>query len=101
MDVNVARLLEFTLGNSAMDDSRRVYFDDFVIIFSLVRVEESKWYVGDWKFAFQFNGLISYHWIESLSEYIYINLSRFETSSYSSFTRVDVFKRDSFFTNRL
>lgn len=43
----MARLLEFTLDNSAMDDSRRVYFDDFVIIFSLVRVEESKWYVGD------------------------------------------------------
>lgn len=47
VDVNVARLLEFTLDNSAMDDARRVYFDDFVIIFSLVRVEESKWYVGD------------------------------------------------------
>lgn len=45
--MNVARLLEFTLGNSAMDDARLVYFDDFVIIFSLVRVEESKWYVGD------------------------------------------------------
>lgn len=43
----MARLLEFTLDNSAMDDERRVYFDDFVIIFSLVRVEESKWYVGD------------------------------------------------------
>lgn len=38
----MARLLEFTLDNSAMDDARRVYFDDFVIIFSLVRVEESK-----------------------------------------------------------
>lgn len=43
----MACLLEFTSGNSAMDDARRVYFDDFVIIFSLVRVEESKWYVGD------------------------------------------------------
>lgn len=43
----MACLLEFILGNSAMDDARRVYFDDFVIIFSLVRVEESKWYVGD------------------------------------------------------
>lgn len=40
----MAGLFEFTLGNSVMDDPRRVYFDDFVIIFLVARMEESIWY---------------------------------------------------------
>lgn len=40
----------FTLGNIRDDvDPSRVYFDDFVIIFSVARVGRNRWRnVGDW-----------------------------------------------------